>query len=316
MSTPPAPPAPPATEHDFPFGTLADAVERVLRDPSVTVLERSVHPLAGAHQVLALMPAHDRQLAIVKVITYTPDAARYQRPLIQGEVLVFDVASGSPVARLDGAQVTAQRTAAVSLLAARQLAPAREGPLLIVGAGVQGRSHLLALAQEFDLREVYIHSRSVASAQKLATLAQSIGLRAVCVDAPDAVQALCPLVVTATPAQAVVLRGPVHPQAFVMAVGAFTPAMREIDPALCRWFETHGRIVLDSAAARAEAGDLLQAGVDLQRCSTLQDVLLRPTRAQQGPVLFKSCGWAGWDLACAHHVIDAQSRSGTTPPPA
>ena len=316
MSTLPALPALPATDRDFPFGALADAVERVLRDPSVTVVERSVHPLAGPQQVLAVMPAHDRQLAIVKVITYTPDAARHQRPLIQGEVLVFDVATGSPVARLDGAQVTAQRTAAVSLLAARKLAPRRAGPLLIVGAGVQGRSHLLALAQEFDLREVYIHSRSAASARRLADLALSIGLRATCVDALDAVQALCPLVVTATPAQALVLRGPVHPQAFVMAVGAFTPAMREIDPALCRWFETHGRIVLDSAAARAEAGDLLQAGVDLQRCSTLQDVVLQPTSAQHGPVLFKSCGWAGWDLAFAHHAMDARSRSGTTGPSA
>ena len=31
----------------------------------------------------------------------------------------------------------------------------------------------------------------------------------------------------------------------------------------------------------------------------LGDVLQRPRTTGGGPVLFKSCGWAGWDLAAA-----------------
>jgi ornithine cyclodeaminase len=54
--------------------------------------------------------------------------------------VVFDAASGQRLALLDGPTVTARRTAAVSLLAAQQLAPQRDEALLIVGAGVQGRA--------------------------------------------------------------------------------------------------------------------------------------------------------------------------------
>jgi thiamine biosynthesis lipoprotein len=44
-------------------------------------------------------------------------------------------------------------------LAARELAPAPEGRLLIVGAGVQGRAHLEAFAQGLGVREVRVASR-------------------------------------------------------------------------------------------------------------------------------------------------------------
>ena len=69
---------------------------------------------------------------------------------------------------LDGPTVTARRTAAVSLLAAQQLAPRRDGPMLIVGAGVQGRAHLEAFHEGLGLRSVKIASRSPGSAQALA----------------------------------------------------------------------------------------------------------------------------------------------------
>ena len=50
----------------------------------------------------------------------------------------FDAVDGRRIGLLDGPTVTARRTAAVSLLAAQRLAPRTDGPLLIVGAGVQG----------------------------------------------------------------------------------------------------------------------------------------------------------------------------------
>jgi len=87
------------------------------------------------------MPANDSRIAITKLITFTPANAGSARPTIQGDVLVFDVAIGQRQLILDGPTVTARRTAAVSLLAAQLLAPNQEGPLLIVGAGVQGQAH-------------------------------------------------------------------------------------------------------------------------------------------------------------------------------
>jgi ornithine cyclodeaminase len=62
-------------------------------------------------------------------------------------------------------------------------------------------------------------------------------------------------------------------------------------------------VVVDTADASHEAGDLLQAGLDVARFATLRDVVRGPAMARPGPVLFKSCGWAGWDLAAARLAL-------------
>ncbi len=289
-----------ATAARLPYDRLVRSVEDLLRDDTVQVPPRLVQPLAGGAS-LFVMPALDTQLAITKLITYTPANAGTPRPAIQGDVVVFDVATGVRRWVLDGPTVTARRTAAVSLLAAQRLALRPEGPLLVVGAGAQGRSHLEAFAQGLPLRDVRIASGHRASAQALADHAQALGLRAQVVDDPEAALADCPLVVTCTPARGIVLDRPARDDAFIAAVGAFTPAMVELSPSLCRQCAEGGGIWLDTADARHEAGDLLQAGLPVDTFPTLQ-ALVRGDSAtvpQQGPVLFKSCGWAGWDLAAA-----------------
>ncbi len=161
-----------ATEALLPYPALADEIGRLLRDDTVQVPARLVQPLPGGSS-LFVMPALDARIAITKLISFTPANAGTARPTIQGDVVVFDVATGERRALLHGPTVTARRTAAVSMLAARHLAAHAQGPLLIVGAGVQGRSHLEAFAQGLGVREVWIASRSAASAQTLADHAQA-----------------------------------------------------------------------------------------------------------------------------------------------
>lgn len=294
-----------ATAAALPYPALADTIAALLRDPAVRVPPRSVLPLpAGGH--LFLMPATDARVAITKLITYVADNAARGLPAIQGDVVVFDARNGRRVAVLDGPTVTARRTAAVSLLAARTLAPrthGTSGPLLIVGAGVQGRAHLEAFAAGLGVREVRVASRNPASADALVAHARTLGLQARRVDDADAALADCPLVVSATPAQAVALRGTPRDDAFIAAVGAFTPQMAEWAPEVCRDIAARGTLVVDTRDADHEAGDLLQAGIDVAGVPTLGDVLDAP-RAR-GPVFFKSCGWAGWDLAAARLVTGA-----------
>ena len=287
-----------ATARRLPYLGLAQQIPQLLGDPSVRVPERLVQPLPGGAS-LFVMPASDAQIAIAKLITFTPGNAGSGRPAIQGDVIVFDAATGERALILDGPTVTARRTAAVSLLAAQCLAPNRHGPLLVVGAGAQGRAHLEAFAQGLPLREAVIVSRSAASAQALAGHARLLGLKASVAEDADAALADCPLVVTCTPASGVVLRALPRPDAFIVAVGAFTPEMVELGAELCRHVARHGRVVVDTPAARHEAGDLLQAGLDVAAFASLREVLVPAAQPAVGPVLFKSCGWAGWDLAAA-----------------
>src|SRR5438309_9496594 len=128
----------------LPYLALAEQLRMVLADKRAgraTAPPRLQVPLAGGGMLL-LMPAADEQLTITKLVTVHAQNAAQGLPSVQAEVLVFDTRTGRRLLWLDGATVTARRTAALSLLAAKVLAPEPEGPLLIVAAGVQGRAHL------------------------------------------------------------------------------------------------------------------------------------------------------------------------------
>lgn len=289
---------PQATEALLPWQALAAELEAVLQDSSVQVPPRIVMPLPQGGSLFC-MPASDAQVAMTKLITFTPANAATARPTIQGDVTIFDIATGQRQLIIDGPTVTARRTAAVSLLAAQHHAPNPGGPLLIIGAGVQGKSHLEAFAAGAGTREVWVASRSLDSVRHLLDHAHALGLQAYA--ATDLAQAAahCPNIVTCTNAQAVVLQHAPRPDAFIAAVGAFTPQMVELAPSLCQHIARHGRVLVDTAEALHEAGDLLQAGLDVQSFPTLAQSLARQQSRPAGPVLFKSCGWGGWDLAAA-----------------
>jgi len=295
-----------ATAAALPWRPLADAVATTLDDFAagrVQSPDRWVLPVAPSTHWF-LMPAWTTPeaggLAAIKLITYSADNPGRGLPAILGDVLVMRAATGERLALLDGPTVTGRRTAAVSLLAAERLAPRPAGPLLVIGPGVQGEMHALAFAAGLGVREVWVRGRRPAAADALVARLQAAGLDARRADDLEAALARCPLVVTATPAQAVCLAGPLRPDAFVAAVGAFTPTMIELAPALTRQLAQDGSVVLDSDAARHEAGDLIAAGLDLSALPTLAD---RPAVRAGGPVLFKSCGSALWDLAAARCAV-------------
>lgn len=302
---------PAQTAQVLPYPALARHLEALLQDSTVKVPPRMVLPLAGGGSYF-VMPATDATLAISKLITFIPDNAGRGLPSIQGDVVVFDAGTGQRLCILDGPTVTARRTAAVSLLAAQKLACNTDGPLLIVGAGVQGHSHAEAFATGLGVREVWVASRSAASADALVHHCHSLGLRAQRVDDANAAMASCPLVVSATSAQTVALHAMPRADAFVAAVGAFTPRMVEWDAAVCQRLAREGTLVVDTRDADHEAGDFIQAGINVSTLPTLGDVISGAAawsdcaaRRPSGPVFFKSCGWAGWDLAAARCAVAA-----------
>ena len=296
------------TAAHLPWAGLVDEIAALLADASVHTPPRLVQALghpSGQDASLFVMPAIDSHTAITKLITFTPANASTGRPTIQGDVIVFDIATGQRRLVLDGPTVTARRTAAVSALAAKRLAHDPLAPLLIVGAGVQGKAHLEAFASVLGTRQVMVASLSAESAHNLVQHAMSLGLQAKVVADADAALASCPLVVTCTPASSIALSGTPRSDAFISAVGAFTPSMAELSSGLCQHVAKHGTVWLDTADARHEAGDLLQAGLNLHDLATLGDVVQHNTGRPLGPVLFKSCGWAGWDLAAARLALRA-----------
>ena len=244
------------TAAHLPWHALTEELAMVLRDPGVVVPARMVLPLASGG-TLFVMPANDSQVALTKLITFTPGNVGTGRPTIQGAVVVFDVATGT-----------------------RRLV-------------------------QKSARNVVVHNNAASPA--LAEQARAMGATARTVEDPNDALAECPLVVTCTPANGVVLHAQPREDAFIAAVGAFTPTMVELSAALCRHLVQTGNVVVDTQDALHEAGDLLLAGLDVAAMPTLGDVLRGVFTPGDGPTLFKSCGWGGWDLAAARVALLRQN---------
>ena len=289
------------TARRLPYPKLADAIaEILLRRSEVVSPERSVIDLGES--TLLLMPASSHTLSVVKVVTVHSQNAARGLPTIQGEVVVMRRDTGVRLGTLNGATVTARRTAALSLLAAKTLAPST-GPLLVIGAGAQARAHLEAFRDGLGVEKVYVTSRTRAGAEALAVHARSLGMDARVAQNPAEAVADAPLIVTATTSRTPVLTDSLRlkPGALVCAVGSFQPDVAEVSADII----ADSRVVVDTLeAAETEAGDLIQAAATgkwrWSQARELADVLDNTPQRHDGPTVFKSVGHAMFDLAAAH----------------
>lgn len=282
----------------LPFPALCDAVASAARDYAagrITSPERQVLPLPDGG-VLLSMPATAADIAIHKLVNVNPGNGARGLPTIHGVVSAFDALTGAPQVILDGPTVTARRTAAVSMLAIRTLAPAPRHVALL-GAGTQSAGHVAALAALYPGIRVDIHSRSPDSAKAFCAKqeGQGVELRPM----SGAVDPAAEVVIALTTSLAPIYDETPRPDRLLVGVGAFKPEMAEFGPTAVHASEL---FVDDPAGARHEAGDFIQAGVDWTTVKSLVDAL--DGRATEGrPRLFKSVGCAAWDLAAARCAL-------------
>lgn len=302
-----------ATAARLPYPELAQAIASMLaelRNGTAMAPPRIALPVGDAQRgqgTLLVMPACNRDIVMTKNITVHPDNPRRGLPNILGEVLVVNAHTGERMATLDGPTVTGRRTAAVSLLAAQSFAPVPDGELLIVGAGVQAETHLEAFVAGLPVRKVWLQSRTRDKAEALALHARGLGVEAQVIDDVSDVLARVSMVVTVTSSRTAVLpdldSGLWTDRHFVAAVGAFRPDMCELPPRLCHAAADSGRLLADTLfGIEDEAGDLLQAGIDWNTVQPFETAILQADalRVRTGsPLVFKSVGYALWDLAAA-----------------
>lgn len=81
-------------------------------------------------------------------------------PSVIATIVINDPVTTAPKALMDGTWVTAMRTAGASAVGARHLANNGPQTLAIIGAGVQGRSHLLCMHEVLEIDEVRIYDIS------------------------------------------------------------------------------------------------------------------------------------------------------------
>ena len=299
----------------------ADDLQRALPMPACIECMRSVFAEfsrgntimpARAHidtprGTVLVMPSYLTQSGdcAVKIVSVYGDNPRQGLRMINGLVVVLNVQTGLPCALLDANTLTAIRTGAAGGVAADLLARRDASTVALFGAGDQARTQLEALLVVRPIQRVLLLSRSRASAEKFATEVgnwPSAPTVEIFTD-PAAAIAQADVVITATTAEQPLFDGrQLKPGTHVTAVGSFQPHVRELDEVTVQ----QARVVVDSrAAALAEAGDLIQAGLDASGGDAvveLGEVITNPAlgrRDNEQLTVFKSVGLAVQDAAAA-----------------
>jgi ornithine cyclodeaminase len=232
----------------------------------------------------------------VKVVSTVPG-----KPF--GVVAVFD-GEGACRGLVHGPTLTAIRTAAGAGLATRYLARPDSRTMAMLGAGAMAYDQVMAVKEVRPILDVLVWSRDRSNAE---ALAKRVGGTAV--DHPAEAASEADVVSTATPSREPLFAADqVRPGTHLNAVGAFTPEMCEIPPDTVR----AARVVVDDAeAALAEAGDLLQAGVDPS--TTMADLLHGREKGRTTDdeiTLFKSVGIASQDVAAGMTALQTAEARG------
>src|SRR5829696_6384811 len=212
---------------------MSDALSALARDEVHQPLRTIVRP-PNARGLLGLMPAYrggERGAFGLKAICVFPNNPSQGKDAHQGAVTLFSRDTGELLALMNASEITAIRTAAVSAVATRLLARESAGQLAVIGAGVQARTHLTALAHVRKLKRARVVARTFDHARALIHEMQSqfsFALEAVETN-EEAVRG-ADLIVTATSSlEPVINKDWISPGAHINAIGTHSPNKHEIN---------------------------------------------------------------------------------------
>jgi ornithine cyclodeaminase/alanine dehydrogenase len=153
-----------------PIGEQLDLVEQTYRAVADGRVE--LPPKPGIHprpdSFIHAMPAYlrDDDIAALKWVAGYPANKKRGLPYISGLIVLNDADTGLPAAIMDGAEITAARTAAASGVCVRRFAPEGWRQAAVLGAGEQGRFHARVLSElnpQVSIRAYDPHPERIAS---------------------------------------------------------------------------------------------------------------------------------------------------------
>jgi ornithine cyclodeaminase/alanine dehydrogenase-like protein (mu-crystallin family) len=300
---------------------LIDTMSTALAQFSAGQVEQPLRSVVviGGKSFYGVMPAFIQQPAALgsKLVTVYASNADRGLPTHLATILLFDPETGELLALLDGRYITEARTAAVSAVSAKHLAPADARVLAVIGSGVQARSHIEALIRVRCFEEIRVWGPT---SPKVFSLVEEmlplVKTKLVAVESVrDAVRDADIVALVTAAREPVVKREWIAPGTHICAVGACRPDQREMDTPLVR----DARVFVDSrTGALAEAGDLV-IPIDEGAISSshivgeLGEVVGGRIQGRETPeeiTIFKSLGMAVEDVAAARLAWERASERG------
>jgi alanine dehydrogenase len=304
------------------LAALAPVVEHALVKQGASEVERPERPHYPVGEGLdgdgdrplgtgLAMPAyvHGEPYFATKLVGVHEDNPDRGLPTIHAQVVLADARTGEPVSVMDGSHVTNARTGCVGGLAARELAAGDAVTLGVLGAGAQARWQTRAIDALTDLDAVRVYSPSDSKAACASDLRED-GVDATAVDSPRAAVEGANVVVTATTSTE-----PVFPAdaladgALVVAVGAYTAEMQELEPEV---FDRAARVFADVPEEVAATGDLTATDLDESDLVPFSAVLTgeRGRERDDEVLVVESVGSAVMDVAAATEVYGTARERG------
>lgn len=298
---------------------LVSAIERALSSGSVSsaqVPERL--NLAVDGRFFRVMPAIVPSAGVMGLKVFNGGGGAGVRYLI----VLSGIKSGETLAVLDACYLTAARTAATSVLAARRMNGT--GPRVgVLGSGLEAETHIRAFADTCDVAEFRIYSPNPERRARLAQrLRADVSADIVACETAEAACAGVDHLITATNTG---YGGPVAckadwitPGTHVSAIGSTHQDLRELDADVFRRAATMvfdadpGQIATESGDIRAYLAD----GGDLAGIRTLTEILrdepgVPAVAAGSGDItIFKSVGTALQDMVAADLAYRAALDAG------
>lgn len=249
---------------------------------------------------------------IINANTGNPDLGL---PRADGVTILFDPRNARPRAILQGAHISALRTAAVSTVAARELAHSGPVTLGVVGAGKLAQAHIELMAEHLKISQVLLSDRLRERAQVLAAQLRGAGLsqEIVVTDVERSVREANIIVTATTATQPYVPDDWITPGALVINVSLDDIEERTYLRADLLYVDDWELIIDDTKrllGRLGRAGKITGPGQPAPaggRCvtGTLGQLLSRtcPSRHEDGQtIVVNPFGMAIEDLAVAHEV--------------
>ena len=258
-----------------------------------------------------VMPAYlfgSGALGVKSVTVYKQNPAKGM-PATLGLTVLLDPETGAPISVMDAGYLTGVRTAAASGVATSLLARENARELAILGPGVQGRHHLMAMVAVRPIETVRVYDNNLENAEKFRQEMQPAVSATIQVvgSGEEAVRGADVIVTTSTSRTPIVEYAWLKPGAHINGVGAHAADVRELASEVI----ARARVVVDSReAALKEAGDLLMPIAEgkvtpEQLSDELGEVVegLKPGRTSPDQItVYKSVGIAIQDMAVASMV--------------
>jgi ornithine cyclodeaminase/alanine dehydrogenase-like protein (mu-crystallin family) len=173
------------SEHDLEAlniktGNVVEAIEQAIKgseEGTVWSAPKAVMlPEDGRYMMAALAASDNPQILAVKTVVMNPRNVDRGIPQINGLVTLLNSETGFPAAVMDGNWITAVRTAGLSAVAAKYLANPDSSVAAFLGTGVQAKSHLQVFHDLFPVEHIKIFGRGRPNIDRLAEMAEGLGL--------------------------------------------------------------------------------------------------------------------------------------------